>query len=157
MAGGVGRRGHGIAARGGKALGDGLAAGHVIAVVLPVDHAPLRVVRQGELRVERAGEAVHGETLRRCQRRRTDIVARSGARVARGEFDLARGAPSGGVLEVEVDAADVRLPAGREGDRGVILRERVRGIGALAAECAGHKVDAVRVDRRSEHERDLPQ
>ena len=150
MAGGVGRVGHVVAAHGGELLCDRFAARHVIAVVLPVDDAAMRVVRQGEQRVERAGEAVHRQTLGRDQRRGADIVARAGARVARGEFDLACDAPPRGVLEVEVDAADVRLPARGEGNVGVVGRERPRRGGIFRVERAGHEVDAVRVHGRGE-------
>lgn len=78
VAGGVGRGRDVIAAHGGKLPGDRFASRHVVAVILPVDDAALRVVRQGEQRVERAGEAVHRQALGRDERRRANIVARAG-------------------------------------------------------------------------------
>lgn len=50
VAGGVGRGRDVIAAHGGKLPGDRFASRHVVAVILPVDDAALRVVRQGEQR-----------------------------------------------------------------------------------------------------------
>lgn len=50
VAGGVGRGRDVVAAHGGKLPGDRFASRYVVAVILPVDDAALRVVRQGEQR-----------------------------------------------------------------------------------------------------------
>ena len=111
------------------------------------------MVRQHERGVERFGKGGKRGGLRRCERRFADKVARRGAVVALRELDRAGGVPPGGVLQIEIDARDVRLPAVRIGDRGERCGD---GRGALLRfalrQSARHEIDTVRIDERHERE-----
>ncbi len=107
------------------------------------------MIRERQPRRERERKIVHRPAFRRRQRRRPDVISRCGAHNAEGEFILPRLLPSGRILQIEVDTADIRLPARGKRHVGVALRDAHRRIVVLAArELARHKIDAVRVDAR---------
>ena len=125
-------------------------AGRIEVRKAPVDHLALCVQR--ERHVRRAGLREGGERagFGRGERVGADIVARRWPCVALRKFDLLRFLPVRRVLEIEVRALKIGLPAVGEGDRRVIARDFARARSFALTEPAKHEIDAVGVHERHE-------
>lgn len=132
---------------GGEGVGDIPRTPRLKVEIAPVDDLALRVIGKRKLRRERQRKIIHRAAFRRGQRRCAYIIGRSGADDAQGKFILPCLLPAGGVLQIEVDTADICLPARGKRHIGIALRDAQSRVIVLAArELARDEIDAVRVN-----------
>ena len=148
----------GIAAGVCHLLPQGLGCRVCIIAIAPIDLLALGVEGHGAMGAELLRQRGQGGGLPLVQRGAARPIARRGAVKAQGALDLHRLGKARRIIQVEIDAAGVGLPAGRE--RG--LRERSSNSPGAAVlpggrtDCAGDKVHPVGIDQRDDGKRDLP-
>ena len=103
-----------IAAGIGHASPDFIGVFRLIIEIFPVYDVPLRMIRNRKPEIVLPGKVGHRDALRLGQRKRPHIIPRSGKRKALCKFDFLRLLPAGGIVQIQVDAADIGLPPVRE-------------------------------------------
>ena len=114
--------------------------------------------RLHERRVEAQREIVQRPRLRRLQRLLPHKVGGRRRAHALREFVLTRLLPARRVLEIEIHAREVRLPAARKGKARIGCGELPRAlVGVPGGELPRHEIDPVRVHDRDKAERAVVQ